>query len=87
MCDGLLCCVCDGLLCSLGATPWLAGYYGGPFMMMRASSAAGFGGAMGMRAPAFSPVADNVQQESPVERVRSFFPETWLWDFVLMGYY
>ena len=84
----MVCCVVCVMVCCVRLVPRHgAGYNGGPIMMMRASSAAGFGGAMGMRAPAFSPVADNVQQESPVERVRSFFPETWLWDFVLMGYY
>ena len=58
-------------------------------MMMRASSAGGgFGagqpGSVAMMSPAVGGAADF--QDSPVERVRSFFPETWLWDFVLMGY-
>ena len=75
-------CVCV-LLCPLGPSPWLAGYYGGPVMMMRASSAAGFGGAVALNA---DPGPAENFQDTPVERVRSFFPETWLWDFVLIGY-
>ncbi|KAK7489855.1 hypothetical protein BaRGS_00018877, partial [Batillaria attramentaria] len=57
-------------------------YRGGPVMMQAAAAApgapmaegAGFGGG----APA--------EPDLPVERVRTFFPETWLWDFVILGY-